>query len=201
MVGLFAFDSQFTSLAADRKIPLSIRHQLIYSYSLDCAGVLWGPLSLLVVSLTLVYGIHQWPVIKRFLPCSTSRTFIRMVRSVHTDFGWRPWDRVTQACYTLCPRLRWSLFWVLSHRSTLYWSVAMYHSSHRGMDPQCTCSWPYLSYLVYMDLHCIGRQPCFESNMFWAWVCPPQLWYIWSLVFFFAAPISSSGLTQIYQSH
>ena len=78
------------------------------------------------------------------------------------------------------------LFWVLSHRSTLYWSVAMYHSSHGDMDPQCTCSWPYPSFLVYMDLHCIGRPPCFESNMFWAWECPPQLWYIWSLVFLFA---------------
>ena len=105
-------------------------------------------------------------------------------------------------------------FWVLSHRSILYWSVAMYHScrsstvyipvivmdsSHKGMDPQCICQWPYLSHLVYMDLHFIGWQPCFESNMFWAWECPPQLWYIWSLVFVFAAPLSNSGLTQIYQ--
>ena len=102
MVGLFTFDRQFTSLTADREIPLSIRHQLIYSYSLDCAGVPWGSLTSLVVSLARVNAIHQWPVIKWFLPCSMSRTFIHMARFVLMDSGWRPLDRViTSMLHTL----------------------------------------------------------------------------------------------------
>jgi hypothetical protein len=67
-----AFDSGFTSLTPDREILLSVRHQIIYSQSMDCTIVPWASLTLMVISLALVNGIHQRPVIKWFLPCSTS---------------------------------------------------------------------------------------------------------------------------------
>jgi hypothetical protein len=54
-----AFDSGFTSLTPDREIPLSVRHQLIYSQSMDCTIVPWESLALMVISLALVNGIHQ----------------------------------------------------------------------------------------------------------------------------------------------
>ena len=43
--------------------------------------VLWEPLTLLVVSLTLVNSLHHWLVIKWFLPCSTSTHLITWIES------------------------------------------------------------------------------------------------------------------------
>jgi hypothetical protein len=54
-----AFDSGFTSLTSDREIPSGVRHQLIYSQWMDCTIVPWESLTLMVISLTLVNGIHQ----------------------------------------------------------------------------------------------------------------------------------------------
>jgi hypothetical protein len=54
-----AFDSGFTSLVPDRKILSIVRHQLIYSQLADCTVVPWGSLTLMVISLALVNGIHQ----------------------------------------------------------------------------------------------------------------------------------------------
>jgi hypothetical protein len=53
------FDSGFTSLTPDREIPSSVRHQLIYSQSMDCTIVPWESFTLMVISLALVNGIHQ----------------------------------------------------------------------------------------------------------------------------------------------
>jgi hypothetical protein len=56
-----AFDSGFTSLTPDRGIPSSVRHQLIYSKSMDCTIVPWESLTLMVISLALVNGyINDW---------------------------------------------------------------------------------------------------------------------------------------------
>jgi hypothetical protein len=54
-----AFDSGFTLLTSDRKIPLIVRHQLIYSQLMDCTIVPWESLTSMVISLALVNGIHQ----------------------------------------------------------------------------------------------------------------------------------------------
>jgi hypothetical protein len=54
-----AFDSGFTSLTPDQEIPSGVRHQLIYSHSLDCTIVPWESLTLMVISLALVNDIHQ----------------------------------------------------------------------------------------------------------------------------------------------
>ena len=72
IVGFLTSDSGFSSLTPDREITLNVRPQLIYWHSLDCTSAPWDSLTLMVISLTLVNGIHQWPVIKWFLPCSTS---------------------------------------------------------------------------------------------------------------------------------
>jgi hypothetical protein len=56
MEGFLAFDSGFTSLTPDRKIPLDVRPQLIHSHSMDCTSVPWESLTLMVISLALVNG-------------------------------------------------------------------------------------------------------------------------------------------------
>jgi hypothetical protein len=56
MASFLAFDSGFTSLTPDRKIPSGVRHQLIYSQSMDCTIVPWESLTSMVISLALVNG-------------------------------------------------------------------------------------------------------------------------------------------------
>jgi hypothetical protein len=56
MAGFLAFDSGFTSLTPDQKIPSDVRHQLIYSHSMDCTMVPWESLTSMVISLALVNG-------------------------------------------------------------------------------------------------------------------------------------------------
>ena len=138
MAGFFAFDRQFTSLAADREIPLNIWHQLIYSYSLDCTGVPWGSLTSLVVSLVLFNDINQWPVIKWFLPCSTSRTFIRMAGFVLMDSGWRPWDRVTT-----------SMLYTLSQ------ATMEFYSEYCHIDPHCIGLWLCIDRVTEVWIHSV----------------------------------------------
>jgi hypothetical protein len=56
MAGFLAFDSGFTSLTPDRKIPSDVRLQLTHSHSMDCTRVPWESLTSMVISLTLVNG-------------------------------------------------------------------------------------------------------------------------------------------------
>jgi hypothetical protein len=54
MASFLAFDSGFTSLTLDRKIPSDVRPQLIHSHLVDCTSVPWESLTLMVISLALV---------------------------------------------------------------------------------------------------------------------------------------------------
>jgi hypothetical protein len=56
MAGFLAFDSGFTSLTLDQKIPSDVRPQLIHSHSKDCTRVTWESFTLMVISLALVNG-------------------------------------------------------------------------------------------------------------------------------------------------
>jgi hypothetical protein len=56
MASFLTFDSGFTSLTPDRKILSDVRHQLIYSQSMDCIMVPWDSLTSMVISLALVNG-------------------------------------------------------------------------------------------------------------------------------------------------
>ena len=56
MTGFVAFDSGFTSLTTDRKIPSNVRLRLIHSHSMDCTRVPWESLTSMVISLALVNG-------------------------------------------------------------------------------------------------------------------------------------------------
>jgi hypothetical protein len=56
MAGFLAFDSGFTSLTLDRKIPSNVQLQHIHSHSMDCTRVPWESLTLMVISLTLFNG-------------------------------------------------------------------------------------------------------------------------------------------------
>jgi hypothetical protein len=56
MESFLVFDSGFTLLTPDRKISSDVRHQLIYSLSMDCTMVPWESLTSLVIYLALVNG-------------------------------------------------------------------------------------------------------------------------------------------------
>jgi hypothetical protein len=58
MAGFLAFDSEFSLSTPDLEISSSVRPQLIDSHSLDCTRVPWESLTLMVISLALVNGIH-----------------------------------------------------------------------------------------------------------------------------------------------
>jgi hypothetical protein len=58
MAGFLNFDNGFSFLTPDRDILPSVRLQLINSHSLDCTSVPWQSLTLMVISLALVNGIH-----------------------------------------------------------------------------------------------------------------------------------------------
>ena len=73
---------RFTSLTFNRKIRLSVQHQIIYSHAGYCTMVLSKSLALMVISIALVNGSHHWPVIKWFLPCQKSRHCNHMDRIV-----------------------------------------------------------------------------------------------------------------------
>ena len=70
-----------------------------------------------------------------------------------------------------------SLISILSHRSTLYWSMAMFCHT---IAPLCIISWLWFDWVIevwihivslvaialvnaFMDSQCIGLSPCFES--------------------------------------
>jgi hypothetical protein len=56
MASFLAFDSGFTLLTPDRKIPSDVQLQLLYSHSMDCTMVPWESLTSMVISLALVNG-------------------------------------------------------------------------------------------------------------------------------------------------
>jgi hypothetical protein len=58
MAGFPAFNNGFSLLTSDQEIPPSVRLQLIYSHLLDFTSVPWESLTLMMISLTLVNGIH-----------------------------------------------------------------------------------------------------------------------------------------------
>jgi hypothetical protein len=58
MAGFLAFNGGFSLLTSDGKVSLSVQPQLIDSHLLDCTGVHWQSLTLMVISLALVNGIH-----------------------------------------------------------------------------------------------------------------------------------------------
>jgi hypothetical protein len=58
MAGFLTFDNGFSLLTPDQEIISSVQPQLIDSHSLDCTRVPWGSLTLMMISLTLVNGIH-----------------------------------------------------------------------------------------------------------------------------------------------
>jgi hypothetical protein len=58
MAGFLAFDSGFSLLTLDREILPSVQLHLTNSHSLDCTSVPWESLTLMVISLALINGIH-----------------------------------------------------------------------------------------------------------------------------------------------
>lgn len=58
MVGILIFDSGFTSLTSDQKIPRMFDFNSFIHISLECTTIPWGSSSLLAISLTLLNSIH-----------------------------------------------------------------------------------------------------------------------------------------------
>ena len=119
---LHHFQHEFTSFPPYSSIILGVRLQVLYSHMEECTKIPWESLTSMVISFTLVNSLHKWLVIKWFIPCSTSRNYNHMVRFVSS----RVWLKEPRL-YDILPRLRWSLFWFILHRSTFYWSWLCYH--------------------------------------------------------------------------
>ena len=77
---------RYTSMTFDRKIFRGVRRQVLYSHHVNCTAVPWGSLSLSVIPLALVNGLHHWPVIKRCLSMFDFRTFLTWIGLY---FEWR----------------------------------------------------------------------------------------------------------------
>ena len=58
MEGFLTFDSGFSLLTPNWEIPSSVRLYLINLHPLDCTGVPWESLKLMVISLTLFNSIN-----------------------------------------------------------------------------------------------------------------------------------------------
>ena len=99
------FQHDFTSLALDWNISLSVQLQVLYSHSMVCIEIPWESLTSMVISLTLVNILHHWIVIKWFLPCLTSRHCNQMVRFILFRVHLEDLEFAH-----IFPRLWWSLF-------------------------------------------------------------------------------------------
>ena len=152
---------------------MDVRLQLIYSHSFECTRIPWGSLTSLVISLALVNGIHYWPIIKWFLPCSTSTSLITCIESYpFLGSGWRPWDHVLYpGCNGDCPhycnvtQIHFVLVVVVllfHHGSTLYFRVHDFSMVILGTYWHCMSVF-VSSFSTFMDLQCIGWQRCCES--------------------------------------
>ena len=120
--------------------------QIIYSHLMDCTLTSWKSLSSLVIFLTLVNGIHQWPVIKWFLPCLTSWNLFAWLESYHLGLKWRTWMVRYSPEYVPILRLRWSIIW-----------------SH-NMDPHCIFGgcvqyWVWITWVYFV---CIIAMFCIQ---------------------------------------
>ena len=108
MVGFISFNSGISSVASDWNISLSVQLQFLYSHSKECTEIIWESLTSIVISLTLVNGIHQWPIIKWFLSCLTSRNLFAWLESYRLGLEWRPWVVCYSLEYVHILRFRWS---------------------------------------------------------------------------------------------
>ena len=75
MMGILIFDSGFYTIDPCWEIPWLFDFNSFIHILLECTTIPWESSSLLVISLTLAKSIHQWLVIKWFLPCSTPTLF------------------------------------------------------------------------------------------------------------------------------
>lgn len=78
----FTLDDKFTSLAFDKPISWVFDFSFCIHIPWIVLIVPWGPLSLLVVSLTLVNSLHHWLVIKWLSSMFDINTSIRMLESI-----------------------------------------------------------------------------------------------------------------------
>ena len=87
MAGFLSFNNRFSSMTCDWNILSSVQLQNFYSHLGECIEIPWGSLTLMVFSLPLFNSIHQWLVIKWFLPCLTSRHLFTWLESYRLGFG------------------------------------------------------------------------------------------------------------------
>ena len=115
----------------------------------------WGPLSSLVVSLTSVNGLHQWPLISRFHSCLTSRPFIHVGWNVPIQRWWIPWGKMRLYSYHLSFQVAIGVFkiWyicILWHRSTFVLGHGYDHclvENPQCMSGGCTCHDSFVSWI------------------------------------------------------
>ena len=120
----------------------SVWQQLIHSHSLYCTMVPWGLLSLLVVSLPYVNGLHQWLLIRWFHSCSTSRPLFTWDGMCQFGCDEDPGEIRYFILLISPPRLRLEFCnsdsYILQHRSTFILGLGYDHCL--VADPQCISS-------------------------------------------------------------
>ena len=147
MAGFLAFNNRLPSLDSDWNIPLIVRLQLIYSHSWDCTRVPWESLKSMVISLALVNGSHHWPVIKWFLPCSTSNHCNHMDRIILC----RRWDEDPR--YVFKALIAFPQVTMEFYISTFVWSWLCSNLRMYDIDLHCmTGSYFQVWVLYHMDL-------------------------------------------------
>ena len=166
MVVFLAFNSRISSMASDQNIPLSVQLQYVYSNSKECTEIPWESLTLMMISLALVEGIHQRWVIKWFLPCLKSRHLFTWIESYHLVLEWRTWMVRFSLEYVPIFTLQWIIVW--SHYMDPNCMSGGYVQvlSQDDMDLLCMfCRCVSIWFLLIMDLQCIFGSHDMELHM------------------------------------
>jgi len=126
----------------------------------------------MVIYLVLVNSLPHWPIIKWFLPCSTSRHLFTWLDSYYIGINKKTLGWVFTLMYfsQVAKEFFWTITHILLHRSTLYCSwlcifvsyihcvffMDMISSGHRSIDPHCIfsgytfCQYNYGSIVYFM---------------------------------------------------
>ena len=156
----------------DWNILSSVWIQNIYSHLEEFTYIPWRSLTLMMIFHALVNSLHQWLVIKWFLPCLMSKHIFTWLGSYQLGLEWRPWVirlhhsgflfsgciwrkiRVLTQIHIVCLMAVFSI-WGWKTWIYLVCHVAMFHLLHQlFMDLQCIFSSHDM--VIIMDIQCIG---------------------------------------------
>ena len=174
----------------DRKILRGVRRQVLYSHHVNCTAVPWGSLSLLVIPLALVNGLHYWPVIKR---CLSMFDFSAILTWIDLYLEWRSNEFEDPGSSFIHPGCD-----IYSGNKDI--DMCSRWSSYSKDDNFSRKLSVYLQTIV-----CHMYQNVFIKS--WAWECPPQLDHenimkiMYCIVSYYRSPSSLKKLQILMINH